>query len=124
GVVDADKFEAARAAGIGEIEKLKITPGPKPEFIKAVKRVTAVTLWRTKTMQGQAQDIGGNWVAANDLNLSERYLAAVKRLTPADLQRAAQQYFTRENSTLFALLPTGSVIHHASEQQKITDNAI
>jgi zinc protease len=48
----------------------------------------------------------------------------VKRLTPADLQLAAQQYFTRENSTLFALLPTGSVVHHASEPEKLVDHPI
>lgn len=124
GVVDADKFELARAAVLAEIEKLKITPVPKPELIKAVKQFTASTLSTRKTMQGQAQDIGGNWVAANDLNLSERYLAAVKRLTPADLQRAAQEYFTRENSTLYALLPTGSIVHHAAEPEQLVDNAI
>ena len=33
-------------------------------------------------MQGQAQDLGGNWLAANDLNFSERYLAAVKTRHP------------------------------------------
>ena len=57
-------------------------------------------------MQGQAQDLGGNWLAANDLNFSERYLAAVKRVTPADLQRVARQYLTPENRTLYALLPS------------------
>lgn len=124
GVVDADKFEPTRLAVQEEIEKLKHTPVPKPELTKAVKQFTASTLSTRKTMQGQAQDFGGNWVAANDLNLSERYLAAVKRLTPADLQRAAQQYFTRENSTLYALLPTGSVIHHASEEVKVADHPV
>jgi zinc protease len=124
GVVDADKFDAARAAILEQIEKLKQQPVPKAELTKAVKQFTAATLATRKTMQGQAQDFGGNWVAANDLNLSERYLAAVKRLTPADLQRAAQQYLTRENSTLYALLPTGSVVHHAAEEEKMVDHAI
>lgn len=124
GVVDADKFDAARAAILEQIEKLKQQPVPKAELTKAVKQFTAATLATRKTMQGQAQDFGGNWIAANDLNLSERYLAAVKRLTPADLQRAAQQYLTRENSTLYALLPTGSVVHHAAEEQKNVDHPI
>lgn len=124
GVVDPDKFEATRAAALGEIEKLKQAPVAKSELIKAVKQFMASTLSTRKTMQGQAQDFGGNWVAANDLNLSERYLAAVKRLTPGDIQRAAQQYLTRENSTLYALLPTGSVVSHAAEQEKIVENPI
>ncbi|HYV27894.1 MAG TPA: insulinase family protein [Candidatus Eisenbacteria bacterium] len=59
-------------------------------------------------MQGQAQDLGGNWMAANDLSFSERYLAAVKRVTPDDLQRVAREYLTTENQTLYSLLPTGT----------------
>jgi len=59
-------------------------------------------------MQGQAQDLGGCWLAANDLNFSERYLAAVKRVTPPDLQRVAREYLTPENRTLYSLLPTGA----------------
>src|SRR6202012_1540827 len=51
---------------------------------------------------------GGNWLAANDLNFSERYLAAVKRVTMADVQRVARQYLTPENRTLYALLPEGA----------------
>jgi zinc protease len=59
-------------------------------------------------MQGQAQDLGGSWLAANDLNFSERYLAAIKHITPADLQRVAKQYLASENRTLYALLPAGA----------------
>ena len=38
----------------------------------------------------------------------ERYLAAVKRVTPADLQRVAREYLTLENRSLYALLPAGT----------------
>lgn len=41
-------------------------------------------------MQGQANDLGDSWLVAEDLNFSERNLAAVKRLTPGDLQRVAR----------------------------------
>jgi zinc protease len=58
-------------------------------------------------MEGQAQNLGGNWLAAGDLNFSERYLAAVKNVTPADVQRVARDYLTTENRTLYALLPNG-----------------
>ena len=78
------------------------------ELSKAVKQFISATLSSRKTMQGQAQDLGGSWLAANDLNFSERYLAAVKRVTPADLQRVAREYLAPENRTLYALLPTGA----------------
>jgi zinc protease len=59
-------------------------------------------------MQGQAQDLGSNWLAASDLSFSERYLAAVRSVAPADLQRVAREYLTDENWTLYALLPNGT----------------
>jgi zinc protease len=109
GVVDADKFAAARDAMLGEIERMKREPVSPAELTKAVKQFTAGTLATRKTMQGQAQDLGANWISAGDLNFSERYLAAVKRLTPEDLPRVARTYLTTENRTLYALLPTGSI---------------
>lgn len=108
GVVDADKFTAARDAMLAEVDKMKAKPVSKAELSKAVKQFTAGTLATRKTMAGQAQDLGGNWLAASDLNFSQRFLDAVRRLTPADLQRVARQYLTPENRTLYALLPEGT----------------
>src|SRR5208282_3304318 len=64
------------------------------------------------------------WLAANDLNFSERYLAAVKRVTPAELQRVATQYLTAENRTLYALLPAGSTPKPAANGQVRVEQAI
>ena len=105
---DADKFEAAREAMLAEVEKMKAKPVTKAELSKAVKQFISGILSIRKTMSGQAQDLGANWLSASDLNFSERYLAAVKRATPADLQRVARTYLTTENRTLYALLPVGT----------------
>ncbi len=107
-MVDADKFEKARAALLAEIEKLKARPVTEAERQKAVKQFISATLATRKTMQGQAQDLGGSWLATGDLNFSQRYLAAVKRVTSADLQRVACEYLTEANRTLYALLPNGT----------------
>jgi len=106
-MMEADKFEAARAAMLAELEEMKNNLVTPEELTKAVKQFTAGTLSIRKTMAGQAQDLGGNWMAANDLNFSQRYLDAVKRITPEDLQRVARTYLTTENRTLYALVPTG-----------------
>lgn len=105
---EPDKFRAASEAMLTEVEKLRSTPVPAAELAKAVKQFVAATLSTRKTMQGQAHDLGGNWIAANDLSFSERYLAAVKNVTPADLQRVATTYLSAENRTMYALLPTGT----------------
>ena len=107
-LVDADKFTAAREAMLAEAEKMREAAVSAEELSKAVKQFVSATLASRKTMQGQAQDLGGNWLAASDLNFSERYLAAIKRLTPEDLQRVARAYLTPENRTLYALMPPGT----------------
>ena len=107
-VVDADRFTAAREAMLAEVELMKAEGVSAAELDKAVKQFISGTLSARKTMQGQAQNLGSGWLAANDLNFSERYLAAVRRVTPADLQRVARQYLTPENRTLYALLPAGA----------------
>jgi zinc protease len=95
-VVEQNHFDAARDAMLAELERMKSRPVPKSELSKAVKQFISGTLASRKTMQGQAQDLGGNWLSAGDLNFSERYLA-VKRINPSDLQRVAREYLTEEN---------------------------
>jgi len=120
-VVDADKFTAARAALLAEVEQMKAAPVPAAELAKAVKQFVSATLSARKTMQGQAQDLGGSWLVANDLNFSQRYLAAVQRVNPADLQRVAREYLTPENRTLYSLLPAGAASRPAITSETSCD---
>jgi zinc protease len=123
-VVDADQFTAARDGMLVEIEKIRSTPVPADELGKVVRQFMSVTLSTRKTMQGQAQDLGSSWLAANDLNFSERYLAAVKRVTPAELQRVAREYLTPENRTLYVLLPAGAAPGRSVETSRASEHAI
>jgi len=107
-IVDADKFMPARDSILAEIEKIKSISVSSNEVSKAAKQFTSATLSTRKTMEGQANDLGGSWLAANNLTFSERYLAAVKRVSHADVQRVAREYLTAENRTLYALLPNGT----------------
>ena len=123
-IVDGDKFSAARDAMLVEIEKMKTAPVPADELGKAVKQFISATLATRKTMDGQASDLGGSWLAANDLTFSERYLAAVKRVTPADVQRVAREYLTPENRTLYALLPNGTAPKTSADVEVDSDQPI
>ena len=123
-IIDADQFSAMRDAVLAEVEKLKAAPVSTEELGKAVKQFTSATLASRKTMDGQAGDLGSSWLAANDLTFSERYLAAVKRVTPADIQRVARQYLTPENRTLFALLPEGATPKATIQAEMSSDQPI
>jgi zinc protease len=107
-VCDGNRFSAVRDAAIAEVDRLKEDLVSSAELSKAVKQFTVSTLASRKTMEGQAQDLGSNWMSAHDLNFSERYLEAVRRLTPERLREVANLYLTESNRTVTALLPTGS----------------
>jgi len=109
-VVERDQYEAAFQAILRELESLRNQPVPVAELAKAKKQFIAATLATRKTMQGQAQDLGGSWLAADDLNFSERYLATVESLTPRELQRVACAHLGETNRTQYALLPQGAPI--------------
>ncbi len=123
-VADGDKFEAACAAILAEIEKVKTLSVSANELQKAVKQFISATLSARKTMEGQAQNLGSNWLSANDLNFSERYLAAVKQVTIADVQRVARHYLTTENRTLYALLPEGAAPKARADVESNADHPI
>ncbi|MEI8040729.1 MAG: pitrilysin family protein [Verrucomicrobiota bacterium] len=123
-MVDADKFLAARDAMLDEVEKMKASPVAADELGKAVKQFLCGTLAARKTMQGQAQDLGGSWLAASDLNFSERYLAAVRRVTPADLQRVAREHLTPENRTIYSLLPAGTAPKASAAAETSLDHPV
>ena len=123
-MVDAEKFSAARDAMLAEIEKIKSMSVSSNEVQKAVKQFISATLATRKTMEGQAGDLGGSWLAANNLTFSERYLAAIKRVSHADVQRVAREYLTAENRTLYALLPNGTTPKIAPVLEKNVDSPI
>src|ERR1043166_7747684 len=107
-VMEADKFTAAKDAMLAKLEKMKDELISEAELTKAIKQFTVATLSPRKTMCGQAQDLGGNWHIANDLNFSQRYLEAVKRATPEEVRRVGREYLTEQNRTMYALLPAGT----------------
>jgi zinc protease len=123
-IADADKFADARGAMLAEIEKMRgglISPG---ELEKAVKQYVSATLAAHKTMEGQAGDLGSNWIVASDLGFSERQLAAVKLVTPEDIQRVAREYLTSQNRTLYVLLPDGTAPKPKVEVESRSDRPI
>lgn len=124
GVCDGDKFSAARDAMLAEVARVKTERVSAAELAKAVKQFTAGTLATRKTMEGQAQDLGGNWVLTHDLNFSERYLAAVRRLTPEDLRRVANDYLTDTGRTTYALLPQGTAPSSVTAAELLTEQPV
>lgn len=124
GVADAQKFDLAKRAILAEVERVRSEPISAAELAKAMKQFTAATLGSRKTMQGQAQELGGSWLAAHDLDFLKRYLAAVRAATPERLLAAARQWLTETSRTVYGLLPSGSITRRSSAVVKIERSAV
>ncbi|MBA3830625.1 MAG: insulinase family protein [Chthoniobacterales bacterium] len=79
------------------------------ELAKAKKIVLSHSLGSLTTMRGQASDLGANWLVCRNLNFTRDYLAAVQKVTRADLQRVAAKYLVEENLTVVSLNPRGTL---------------
>ena len=105
---DPDKRDTATAAIRAELRKLQTQPVSTAECRKAIKLSLSDHYEKLKTMAGQAADIGSNELLVGDPSYSEKYLAALRRVTPADVQSVAKKYLTDENLTITSLDPTGT----------------
>jgi len=123
-MLEPAKLAEARDAIAAEVDRLRQHPVDPSELAKAVKQCVTASLATRKTMEGQAQELGGNWLAAGDLNFTTRYVEAVRRLTPQDLQQAAGRHLTEDNRTIYGLLPSGTRVQTSTTQASSEEGAI
>jgi len=107
-VFDGGQYEKAIQSIEAELQGVREKGVTSSEVAKAVKQFTSATLAARKTMQGQAQDLGGAWMAARDLGFSNRYLSQVQSITAEKIVEVANRYMFPDNRSTFALLPKGS----------------
>lgn len=123
-ILDGTQFSAARGALLMEIQRLQNRVVPVSELRKGIKQFLTATLATRKTMQGQAQELGASWLLARDLNFSERYLLAVRRITPLELRRVARQYLRSDGLSLYGLLPSGGPTRRIRPTRMVTEEPI
>jgi zinc protease len=102
---------------LGEVKQAGVTAD---ELTKAKKMSLSHHLGSLTTMRGQASDIGSNWLLTRNLNFSRDYLAAVQKVTLADIKRVAGKYLTDDNLTVVSLNPKGSLAAKAGEAKPAT----
>lgn len=113
--------EAALGA---EIARLRDTP-LLPAELDAVKNgLFGDALARRETARGRAYELGGGAALTGDPSLADARLAAIRRMTPADLQRVAQNWLDdRKRVTLRyrdeSLRPAGYTGDNAPDVSKM-----
>lgn len=91
-----------------ELGELQTTPVPDSELRKAKNQLLAGHYRQLKTIAGRANLLGSYEVFYGDYR--KLYTAGddIEKVTAADVQRVARQYFTAQNRTVATLIPEAS----------------
>jgi zinc protease len=84
-----DDVEAALAAEVARVRDGQVTAA---ELAEAKTELTADTLFSRETAEGRAQELGSSAIMAGDPSFGDKQLAAIQRVTAADVQRVARTY--------------------------------
>jgi len=107
--LDPANREAAERAIADVIADAKVNGVTAEEIGKAKRRALAQHLNSLTTMRGKASNLGSNWLLTRNLNFSNEFLDALRRVTAADIARVLDTYFTGDNLTISSLNPIGSL---------------
>jgi zinc protease len=102
---DAQRVEAAIEASVVEVEALRAAPVTSEELEKARINFLSHEHFERESVSGLAAKIGGFHVTAGSHEAEKIYLDTIRRATPEDLQRVAQEHCAPERATVAAILP-------------------
>ena len=89
-----------------EITKLREKGVTEEELNRAKTQLSARVILGNRDITSQAMQLGSDQSTAGDYRFTDRYLAAVKKVSRDDVQRAAQTYLTSANRTVGFFEPT------------------
>ncbi len=122
--VEPENRVAAEQMILQIVQELAQNGATAEELAKAKKIVLSHSLGGLTTMRGQASDLGANWLVCRNLNFTRDYLAAVQKVTRADLQRVAAKYLVEDNLTVVSLNPRGTLAAKTTEAVAISAGEI
>jgi len=94
----------AEAAILDEIERLKREPIGEEELQRTRNQVQAEFLKELETNLGFARKLGYYFLASRDPDIIDNLRDEMQNVTPQDVQRVAQKYFTKTNRTVAELV--------------------
>lgn len=100
-----EKAEEALRATLFELYRLSEESVEVAELAKAKAMLESDGVYQKETMQGQARKLGYCVQLARDAEYDKKYLEALAKVTPEDLQRVAKTYIKPQGLTLTTLLP-------------------
>ncbi len=116
-ILDPEKRTLVEAEILSMLAEIRADGISAAELEKARRKALSQQLSAVTTMRGRASDLGSNWLLTCNLDFSRDYLAAIQRVTVADITRVVATYCTAANLTVTSLNPIGSL---TATNEKIT----
>jgi zinc protease len=106
-IVEVGKSLPKLEAAIGKEIKLLQTKGATAsEIARAKAQLKAGYLLSNRDINSQARQLGNDQTTTGDYQFTDKYLAGVERVTPADVQRVAKKYLRENLKTIGYFQPT------------------
>jgi zinc protease len=100
------KLENIEQVLASEIARLTEKGVSEEELNRAKTQLTASVILENRDITNQAMQLGSNQSTAGDYRYTDRYLAAVQKISAADVQRVAKTYLSTANRTVGFFEPT------------------
>ena len=94
------------AALLGVLADVRTTPVSAEEIARAKTSISTSTLLGSRSITAQATNLGVDATTAGDYQYTDKFLAALEKVTPADVQRVAQKYLPDSARTVGYFEPT------------------
>ena len=105
--VEPERIEDVVGTISSELQRIRASAPSESELERVRVNLLANQVYEKETMQGQARKVGYYETLAGGVEAEAEYLERVRRATPEDLQRVAQQYLVPDRVNIVALLPEG-----------------
>jgi zinc protease len=112
--VDLDRIQTAVDE---EVARLAAAPPTQDELNRVINGLVTTFVGALETVEGKADRLNDYLYYAGNPDFSEQDLARYRALTPADIQRVAQQYLAGRNHVLISIVPQGKTELAAQENQ-------
>jgi zinc protease len=103
--LEEERWQEALRGILAEVERVQREGVSTAELDRAKRNLESEFIYQRETVQGQASQLGYFEAVLGDLTFESRYLKALARTTPQDVQRVARTYLTPTNLTVGFFLP-------------------
>ncbi|ARV63217.1 peptidase M16 [Nostocales cyanobacterium HT-58-2] len=104
---DLQKIDSVLGSAIAKLTKKGVTT---EELDRAKAKLEASVILSNRDITSLAFQLGNDETTAGDYRYTQRYLAAIRQVTAADVQRVAKKYLQPEARTVGFFKPTGGKV--------------